>query len=119
MKVYSGARELLGSDVNNMVSKLNRDLLNFLDSVRARQNASIDKLCDVLPDEYKNLIILSRYLDDNDFSILRKMILDHTNDFKRNMETELEKFTIRLNLDNEGFDITHLKGKGNEGYKGN
>jgi hypothetical protein len=110
MKVYSGAKELLCSEVEKKVSKLNRDLLNFLDSVRARQEASVDKLYDVMPPEYQNLIILSRYMDENDFSILRKMILDDTNDFKRDIISELEKYTIRLNLIQE-----HGNDEGNKG----
>ena len=95
---YSGAKEFLKSEVDKKVSKLNRDLLNFLDSVRSRQDASVKKLTDVLPDKYRNLIALANAMDDQDFIILRKMILDQTNDFKRDMYSELEKFTIRLNL---------------------
>ena len=83
-------------------TRLSRGLLVLLEDLKAQQDMRQEQLLKLLPPEHHNTIRVSNVLTDEQMKHLRKRILDNTNDYARDILTDLENYEIEFNFKKEG-----------------
>jgi hypothetical protein len=82
-------------------TRLSRGLLVLLEDLQAQQRMNQDKLFLVIPAEYHNYIKLAAVLTDDQMRHLRKRILDNSNDYAREILSDLGNYQIEFNFKKE------------------
>ncbi len=85
--------------VNRNMSRLSRGLLSLLEDLKAQQKINEDSLIKALPPEHHNLIKAANVLTEERVKLLRKRILDNTNDHSRDLLADLEYYEIEFNFE--------------------
>ena len=87
---------LLSDKIEKSTKNLFKGFLFLVEDLHVDHTINFDKLYDSIPEEYHPLIQQADYMDERKMSYLRKKILDIGNDTIRNIDTELNKFTIHF-----------------------
>lgn len=90
------AENILKYSVARECSQLAKQFLQLLEDIQQQHDIAFDKLYKYLPRGYENSADLVNYLDEDHFQYYRKKILDYTNDKKREIHKELEKYEIQF-----------------------
>ncbi|MBD35908.1 MAG: hypothetical protein CL512_03990 [Actinobacteria bacterium] len=77
-----------------------KGFLMMLEDLQKEHQINFDKLRDSLPEDYDCLIEQADYFCDEKLQHLRKRTLDIGNEAIRNMEGEIENFTINFTFNN-------------------
>lgn len=83
-------------------TRLSRGLLVLLEDLTAQQKMNQEQLFKLIPPEYHNYIKLANVLTDDQMKHLRKRILDNTNDYARDILSDLENYQIEFNFKKDG-----------------
>jgi len=89
-------QHLLSDRFQKNTKNLFKGFLFLVEDLHVDHTINFDKLYDSIPEEYHPLIHQADYMDEKKMAYLRKKILDIGNDTIRNMESELDKFTIHF-----------------------
>lgn len=95
---FDTPKELLSFRLGKSTTFLAKTLIEFLEDLQERQEINFGKATDSLSEEEKKLIYSMVCISDEEFAMLRKRILDKTNDTFRDFQKEISNFTIRFNL---------------------
>lgn len=83
-------------------TRLSRGLLVLLEDLQVQQRINQEKLLGVLPPEYHKYVGMSTVLTDEQMRHLRKRILDNTNDYAREILSDLGNFEMEFKFKKEG-----------------
>jgi hypothetical protein len=83
-------------------TRLSRGLLTLLEDLQAQQKRNQEELFKLIPAEYHNYIKLSNVLTDEQMRHLRKRVLDNTNDYAREILTDMENYQIEFKFKSQG-----------------
>ncbi len=88
--------------VKRNAARLSRGLLVTLEDMQARHKLNQKKLLETLPTEYHNNVKMLDTVTDEQMALLRKRILDNTNDHVRDILSDLENYQIEFNFKPKG-----------------
>jgi len=91
----------LESQVKRDMARLSRGLLSSIEDLQAQQRINEATLLAALPAEYHNLVKAANVLTEERVKLLRKRILDNTNDHHRELLSNLENYEIEFNFDSK------------------
>lgn len=91
-------KELCEFQVRRNSTRLSRGLLVLLEDLQAQQKMNQEQLFKMIPADYHNYIKLANVLTDEQMRHLRKRILDNTNDFTRDILSDLQNYEIQFNF---------------------
>jgi hypothetical protein len=94
------AEEMFRFQVRRNIVSLFKRFLENVEALGDCHQESMDKLKELLPEEYKKYVNLAEYFTPAREEALRKQILDAGNDCIRNIEEELKQFKIKFRQDN-------------------
>lgn len=92
---------LVESQVRRDMNRLSRGLLATIEELQAQQRISEAQLLAALPPEHHNLIKASNVLTEERVKLIRKRILDNTNDHSRDLLSNLENYEIEFNFESK------------------
>jgi|TARA_R110000824_G_scaffold14858_2_gene62865 hypothetical protein len=90
--------QLLSLAIEKNTKSLFKGFLFLVEDLQSEHTIHFNKLRQSLPEEYHSLLNQANYMDEEKLNHIRKRILDIGNDAIRNIESELNKFTIHFNF---------------------
>ena len=88
------ARDYLQLNAIKNTKGLSVSFLEMLEDIQFQHDEQFYKLMLALPPEYKNLVVQANFFDKEAYAHFRKRVLDHAGAATRNLQEELDKFSI-------------------------
>lgn len=92
----NSVRDLCEFQVTRNTNRLCRNILNYLEDIQADQKMQLSLILEKIPEEYREKIELTHVLSDEKMAHIRKRILDHANNFLRDLSMEMQNFKIEF-----------------------
>jgi|SRR6478609_8435808 len=91
-------KDLCEFQVRRNTARLSRGLLVMLEDMQSQYRISEAKLLESLPPEHHKYVKFANPFTEDHMRLLRKRILDNTNDHTRDILAELENYRIDFNF---------------------
>ena len=90
------AKEFLYDRSDHHIRHLFKSFLQTLEEMQKVHRINFNKLYKNLPEDYKSVVEMADYFDDDHYEIQRKKILDIGNSVLRDYYSELETLTVEF-----------------------
>ena len=86
--------------ISKDITRLFKDYLTILEDIRGEHAEMLNKLADLLPADYHDVLRAANYFTEEKAQTLRKRVLRAGNNASRDLMDELDKYNIEFKIEN-------------------